>query len=290
MKSCPSIDFLQYFRSISSDKEFLLDWKRFFDNLGLNGTRWQWRIMRWERNLKDLRHGRLDTAGGSPVTNALIFLNLLFFTLMIFQGVAAGQGMRPLLNPDTYLLVHAGGQYWPLVYQGQWWRCITYAFTHAGLIHIGFNMVVLYQVGPLVEAEIGPAPYLVLYTATAFTATLLGLYWHPMVVVIGASGALFGLIGFAVSYNHRIGGPTAIAQRNFMFRWAVYAFIFGLLVGADNAGHLGGAAGGAILGMVMPLGLRRRRFVTRLLNLLGLACAALILVSLGMLVMSWFNA
>ena len=219
-----------------------MDWKRFFDPLGLNGTRWQWRIMRWERRFRDLRHGRLDTAGGSPVTKALIFLNLLFFTLMILQGVKNGQGLRPLLNPDVSLLVHAGGQFWPLVLQeGQWWRCVTYAFTHAGLIHIGFNMVVLYQVGPLVEDEIGPAPYLLLYTATALTATLLGLFWHPMVPVVGASGALFGLIGFAVSYYHRVGGPMAIAQRNFMFRWAVYALVFGLLVGADNAGHLGGA-------------------------------------------------
>ncbi len=132
---------------------------------------------------------------------------------------------------------------------GQWWRCITYAYTHGGIIHIGFNMLVLYQVGPLIESELGAARYLVLYTLTALTATGLGYLWHPMVPVVGASGSLFGLIGFAVAWYHRM-GPSGHHIRNFMFRWAAFAFIFGLVVGADNAGHLGGGLGGALLGLV----------------------------------------
>lgn len=267
-----------------------MDWKTFFDRLGMNGTRWQWRIMRWERSVKRVFRGGTIEAPFS-VTRILIFINLIFFSLMVLQGAAAGRGIRPLLNPDTRLLIHAGAQYWPLVLgYGQWWRCLSYAFTHAGIIHIGFNMVVLYQVGPLVEAEIGKARYLFLYTLTALTATVAGYLWHPVTPVVGASGALFGLIGFAVAYYHRMGDPIAIQRRNFMFQWAIFAFIFGLLVGADNAGHLGGGLGGLALGLILPIKGRLLRNTNTLFNILGLLSAAAIAVSLGMLVVSWFGA
>jgi membrane associated rhomboid family serine protease len=182
-------------------KERPLNTLPFIDYLA--NPRWQWRVQRWQRKARsffdDVRNpGR----GSGALTKSLIFLNLIFFTLMILQGTAAGLGMRPLLNPDPYLLIHAGAQYWPLVLvEGEWWRCITYAFTHGGLIHLAFNMVVLYQVGPLLEFEVGAGRYLFLYTLTALTATIAGYFWHPAVPVVGASGSLFGLIGFAVVYT-----------------------------------------------------------------------------------------
>ncbi len=254
-----------------------------------NTTQWRWRRLRWQRQFDDLLHGRIDSSGLS-VTRVLIATNILFFLAMVVQGMAAGQGLGPLFSPDPYLLVHAGAQYWPLVlYQGEWWRCVTYAYTHGGLIHIGFNMLVLYQVGPLIESELGAARYLVLYTITALVATSFGYLWHPMIVVVGASGSLFGLIGFAVTWYHRMGTPGHHI-RNFMFRWAAFAFIFGLLVGADNAAHLGGGLGGALLGLVIPLGVRGRRTLAPLFNILALLCLVATLASLGLLVASWFTA
>jgi rhomboid protease GluP len=266
-----------------------LDWKRLFDRLGMDGTRWQWRIMRWERTLKRLSRG--DQMPGSPtvtVTSALILINVALFSLMMLWGTRV-QGLPPLLNPGGQLLVQFGAQYWPLVvYEGQWWRCLTYAFTHGGLIHLGFNMVVLYQVGPMLEFAIGPARFLVLYTITALVATAAGYLWHPMALVVGASGSLFGLIGFAVAYFHRIGSQVAIQQRNFMFQWAVMAFVFGFLLGADNAAHLGGAVSGGLFGLVVPLSVRRERRLAPLFNTLALLSALAIAASLGMMVRFWF--
>jgi len=254
-----------------------------------NSTQWRWRRLRWQRQFDDLLHGR-TSADGVSVTRLLIATNILFFLAMVVQGMAAGQGFAPLLNPDPYLLVHGGAQYWPLVlYQGEWWRCLTYAYTHGGLIHIGFNMVVLYQIGPLLESELGAPRFIVLYTLTALTATGLGYLWHPMVPVVGASGSLFGLIGFAVTWYHRMGTPGHHI-RNIMLRWAVFAFVFGLVVGADNAGHLGGALGGALLGLVLPLGVRGRRTLAPLFNGLALLCLAATVGSLALLVVSWFRA
>ncbi|MFA5514843.1 MAG: rhomboid family intramembrane serine protease [Desulfuromonadales bacterium] len=258
--------------------------------MNFDNSRWSWRRRRWQRQLNGLLSGlRHPTRDGYSITHILIFLNLIFFTAMVLQGTAAGRGFRPLLNPDTALLVHAGGQYWPWVFsEGQWWRCITYAFMHGGLIHLAFNMVVLYQVGPLLEFETGKARFIFLYVFTALTGTAAGYFWHPMVPVVGASGSLFGLIGFAAAFYHRMGDSIALQRRNFMLQWAAYAFIFGLLVGADNAGHLGGALGGVVIGLMLPIRGSLLRRTDPLFNLFGLLSAAAIVLSLGLLVVSWF--
>lgn len=269
-----------------------MDWKTFFDRLGMNGTRWQWRIMKWERNLQDLRQGNL-VAGSWSATKVLIATNLALYAIMVLQGLVSGLGLASLVRPGGYLLVHFGAQYWPLVLvENEWWRCITYAFAHGGLIHLAFNMMVLYQIGPMIEEEIGTVRFFILYILTALTATAAGLAWQVLslrqwVTVVGASGSLFGLIGFAISYFHRVGGAMAHNYRNVMLRWAVIAFLFGLLVGADNAGHLGGALGGLLLGLVLPLGIRGRQTLRPFFNGLGAICLLLTIASLLAMMSGW---
>lgn len=266
-----------------------MDWKPIFDRLGMNGTRWQWRMMRWERQLRTVFRAPVQ-GGGLSLIKLLIGLNLLFFAIMLAWGVAAGFGLSAALAPTTNLLIHTGAQFWPLVLQnGEWWRCLTYAFNHGGIIHLAFNMVALYQVGPLVEFEIGRSRFLVLYLLTAITATLAGYFWHPLVTVVGASGSLFGLIGFAAAWFHRLGDGQSLELRNFMLRWAAFAFIFGLLVGADNAAHLGGAAGGAVLGFLLPTNSWARRKYDTLFNILAGCSGAALALSFVLLVSSWFR-
>jgi rhomboid protease GluP len=260
------------------------------EKLGFNSTRWQWRLRRWERSSQNfLRSLRNPSQSGLSLIKIIIFTNIVLFAAMVLQGAVVGMGLRPLLSPDTYLLIHAGAQYWPLVLSdGEWWRCITYAFTHGGLIHLGFNMLVLYQIGPLIEFETGRARFIFLYILAALTATGAGYFWHPMTPVVGASGSLFGLIGFAVAYYHRMGDAIALQRRNFMFQWAIFAFVFGLVIGADNAGHLGGAAGGALFGLLLPIRGPLLRRTDGLFNLLGVVSGAAVVVSLGILLISWF--
>ncbi len=256
-----------------------MDWKNFFDRLGMNGTRWQWRIIKWERQLKQLQSGDL-TSFDFSVHRLILYLNLVLFSLMVIHGALAGYGFGGLFSPPVQLSLTWGGQFWPAVTQyGQWWRCLTYAYSHGGLIHLGFNMMVLYQVGPMVERELGPGRFMVLYTATAITATLAGLFWHASTPVVGASGSLFGLIGFSIIYFHRV-GPAGLQVRNFMLQWALFAFVFGLVIGADNAGHFGGAAGGALIGLLLPPKGLFRPHLNRLWNGLGLACAIATLLAL----------
>ncbi|MEE4254199.1 MAG: rhomboid family intramembrane serine protease [Desulfuromusa sp.] len=225
---------------------------------------------------------------GNSLVQILIYANLILFTLMVLHGTVLGLGMQAILHPSPRLLVHWGAQYWPLVLDsGEWWRCITYAFTHGGLIHLGFNMVVLYQVGPLLESEIGSSRLLTVYIFTALVATLAGLLWHPVTVVVGASGSIFGLIGFSISYYHRVGGGIGIQRRNFMFQWAVMAFIFGFIVGADNAAHLGGAIAGAALGWFMPVSIRNQRKTEKLFKGIAIFCTLITIVSIAFIPISW---
>lgn len=231
---------------------------------------------------------RRNSLHGHSLVQILIYVNLALFTLMVLHGTILGLKIGVIFNPPTQLLLHWGGQYWPLVVQqDQWWRCITYAYTHGGLIHIGFNMMVLYQVGPMLEGELGWHRLFTIYTLCGLVATFAGYLWHPMVPVVGASGAVFGMIGFSVSYFHRMGGAVAHQQRNFMFQWAVMAFIFGLMLGADNAAHLGGMLTGAAFGWIVPTSIRGQRKTESLFKNLGWACVMLTAVSIIAIPFSW---
>jgi rhomboid protease GluP len=225
----------------------------------------------------------------NSLVQILIYTNLILFTLMVLHGTILGFGMQAIMRPSTGLMVHWGGQYWPLVLDNnEWWRCITYAFTHGGLIHLGFNMIVLYQIGPLLESEIGWTRLMTVYTFSTIIATLAGLIWHPVTVVIGASGAIFGLIGFSISYYHRSGGAIGFQRRNFMFQWALMAFIFGFIVpDADNAAHLGGVVTGAVLGWFMPINIRDKRKTEGLFNKIAIFCTIITIVSIAFIPISW---
>lgn len=200
-----------------------------------------------------------NTLRGNSLVQILIYANLILFTLMVLHGTISGLGMRAIFNPPAQLLVHWGAQFWPYTLNGEIWRCLSYAYTHGGIVHIGFNMMVLYQIGPMIESEVGWPRFFVIYSTTAIFATLAGYILHPQIVVVGASGALFGIFGFAVCYYHRLGGSIGIQRRNFLFQWIVIALIFGFVLGADNAAHVGGLLSGAVFGWLTPTSIRGQR-------------------------------
>jgi rhomboid protease GluP len=184
--------------------------------------------------------------GVSPVTAALTTVIVLNFLLQVMST-----GGSALLSPGLESLVRAGALDSRLVAAGEWWRLLTCVFVHIGLIHILFNLYALLSVSSFLEAEIGPARYLSLFLLSGLGGSVASFLLHTRVVSAGASGAIFGLIGFAIPYFRRQGSSRARDIRTFMLRWAVYAFIFGLFVGADNFAHAGGFAAGFLLGSVM---------------------------------------
>lgn len=163
---------------------------------------------------------------------------------------------------------------------GQYWRLWTYAFLHGGLMHIAFNIWALLYIAPRVREIFGTNKALVVYVVTGVLAGAASLAWavltgHDM-VSIGASGSLCGFIGLMMVWGHLDKTMVGIRFRNAMARWVVYIVIFGFVVGADHAAHIGGLVAGGIMAMLIEPNLRRGDATPwRMAGLAaGLACAA----------------
>jgi len=142
------------------------------------------------------------------------------------------------------------------VADGEWWRIITSAFFHLGLIHLAFNMYVLHLYGQLVERMYGPIEYAVIYLLCAAGGSVLTILVDPGQFAAGASGAIFGLVGmlFVVSRRHHaVLGREARTVVAGIGSYLVFLLLFTFLVpGISWTGHLGGLAVGGLLGLLLP--------------------------------------
>lgn len=138
------------------------------------------------------------------------------------------------------------------VFGGQWWRLITAGFLHGNLMHIGFNMWALMDVGRHAEEVYGSKRMVVIYIASTVGGFLLSMLRGTMLTV-GASAGLFGLIGamIALGLRHKW-SAEASAIKAFYLRWAIYGLLWGLLpfFRVDNAAHIGGLLTGLAVGYV----------------------------------------
>jgi rhomboid protease GluP len=132
------------------------------------------------------------------------------------------------------------------------WRLFTYTCLHGNLFHIGFNMLALIQIGPLVARTFGFSRTLFIWVASGATAIILPALIFPTHLTVGASGAVFGLIGVAMVFGHRIGTPQGLFIRNKMIEWTVFCTLFGMMLGGvAHSAHFGGLIGGGLLSFVI---------------------------------------
>ncbi len=128
--------------------------------------------------------------------------------------------------------------------QHEWYRLVTAGFLHGGLLHIGMNSWVLFDLGAQVEELFGPARMIAIY----FTATVCGFlasaWFRPLTPSVGSSAGIMGLIGAMIALGVRNKSSMGQAIRAHYIRWAVYGLLFGLLPGIDNIAHVGGIAAG----------------------------------------------
>jgi rhomboid protease GluP len=187
-----------------------------------------------------------------PMTGLLILGNLILFVLEY-----AVSGTSPMTNlmasPSQAAMIRLGASL-PLPYVvglHEYWRWVTACFLHGGLLHIGFNMWALYDIGPLVESFYGGAKYLFLYMATGVIGYMVSSWFGYL--SLGASGAIFGLLGVMIAYGVKRSHTAAGQQlRSVAMRWAIYALILAFVIpGVDNAAHIGGLASGFGLGMLV---------------------------------------
>ena len=210
----------------------------------------------------------------APEWHPVAAMLLLACTAVLGVGIFLF-GPAETLLPDTEVLRALGALVPAAVMRGEWHQLITWGFMHIGPIHYIFNMLSLSQVGPFLEKEIGSLRLLVVYVVVLAAAGLIDVAVRgPVPVTIaGASGAIFGLIGFGAAYGHRRGGAGR-TLRDFFLHWAAYGFVFGLAVGADNIAHAGGFAAGAVLGILIEWETRTGRRNTAAWAAAALACTA----------------
>ncbi len=184
-------------------------------------------------------------------TTALILLinaGLYVATAVYAQQSGRGGGFMDL---DSYTLFFFGAKLRSAILGGQWWRLITAGFLHGGLLHIGMNSWVLFDLGARVEESFGTARFLVIYFITGITGYLASMWWNPGLSV-GASASLCGLIGAMIALGTKSNSLADRAQRAAYVQWAIYILVLGFLVPqVDNAAHIGGLAGGFCLGYVI---------------------------------------
>jgi len=182
---------------------------------------------------------------------------IMYTNLAIFLGLVLISGQ--VMWFPAQLLAEMGANFGPWTSDGQWWRLWSSLFLHGGLLHLLFNLLVLANIGILLEPWLGHVRFTVLYLVTGGIASWTSLTMNMSVVSVGASGAVFGLYGFflALLLLNRL-GPAA--RQQYLGGTAVFIGI-NLVLGftvpvVDNAAHLGGLIAGFVFGLV-PGGGRR---------------------------------
>jgi membrane associated rhomboid family serine protease len=181
-------------------------------------------------------------------THVIVGINVAVFIGMVFSGASP-------LNPTREALLRWGANWGPLSLGAQPWRMLTSNYVHIGIIHLAFNMWCLWNLGQLAERVLGRLNYVVLYTFCGLAGSLASLWWHPMTVGAGASGAIFGLAGAAIAVFYLGHLPIAkVAIQGTMrslLTFVGYNLFFGLTPGIDNSAHIGGLVAGLAMGAAL---------------------------------------
>ena len=230
-------------------------------------------VQKVTRSLTRVSAGRVN-----PVTMTLIFVNVLVFAAELAAGGnLSGTGNwiynhGALFAAGAYvpggigtLPAHATAPGYHLVgvANGEWWRLLTAAFLHYGPLHLAINMYSLYFAGTLLEQIIGSWRFTLLYFGSGIAGSAGALWLSPNAVTVGASGAIFGILGGLLVLErqgviHSGGQILGLIILNLVFTFAVS----GISVG----GHLGGLVAGIVL-MLLLLHFRRSALLSTVATL-----------------------
>lgn len=210
------------------------------------------------------------TAAGAPINERPIV------TMVLIGLCAVVFGYEYLVGIDQ--AASAWGMYPPsIALDGETYRLLTSAFLHGSLLHIGFNMFVLWTIGPQVERILGHLRFLVLYLLAGLGGAVASFVFSPpLTVSVGASGAIFGVMGALVVAGQRLGYDV----RQVLILIGVNIAI-GFLPGGgiDWRAHLGGLVVGGAVAAVMVHAPRSGRVLWQLLGCLAIL-GALVLVTI----------
>jgi membrane associated rhomboid family serine protease len=210
-----------------------------------------------------------DVHADPTVTYVLIAVNVLMFIGSSAGGSAFGGGGGGAVFRDLAL-------WGPAVdIANEYYRLITSGFLHSGIIHLGFNMYILYWLGTMLEPSLGHVRFVALYFASLLSGSFGALLLSPTAFTVGASGAVFGLMGAAFVFQRQRGidpmrsgiGPLILLNLALGF----------VIPNISVGGHLGGLIGGALAAFAMEqLGARRRGLLLPVLACVAVGALAFV--------------
>lgn len=201
-------------------------------------------------------------AGGAvrPGRENVVTMTMIAINVLAFVGTLATGGNNGTLNQWGAMLSLSSfspesGELLTGVADGAWWRPITSAFLHFGVLHLLLNMYALYLFGPLAERSLGTLRYVLTYLTLAVGSSVV-VYWFSdeRALTAGASGVVFGLFGFVLVLMLKLGQDV----RGLLVLLAINAFI-SLQGGISWQAHLGGFVTGVLLAGVLAVAPRRVR-------------------------------
>ena len=216
----------------------------------------------------------LASSNNAVVTTALVAMNVAIY---VVSSIGAGLSEPSFQVQVDYALIGEGLTSTGLigVAHGEWYRLITGGFLHGSLLHLGFNMYVLWILGRQLEPALGRVGFAAVYFTSMLAGSLGVMLIEPDALTVGASGAVFGLFGYAVVAQYVRGinpmqtGLGAIILINLAFTF--------LVPGISIGGHVGGLIGGFAAGLLHDV-VRRRLGAPAWVGIamvaaLGVACA-----------------
>jgi rhomboid protease GluP len=245
------------------------------------------KICQWCRQYEAAQRGEIVDETPQPVmtapwarrrefpislTQILLGINVAVYLAMALASGSvvdfAGLDLRPW-----------GANIGPYTIAGQWWRLFTYMFVHGGILHIGFNMWCLWDLGALCESLYGASTYAGIYLITGVGAGVASVAWNPLVASVGASGAIFGLAGALIASFYlgefNLPGMAIKGTLTSLLIFAAFNIFFGTVMsGVDNAAHFGGLGVGLILGALIAKLAPQRGHVLRRVVVLGIVALA----------------
>jgi membrane associated rhomboid family serine protease len=176
-------------------------------------------------------------SGQAPITRLLIAINIVIYLITVVQGAGG------LNNPGGHLFFQ-WVLYGPAVPHGGWYRLVTAMFLHASILHIAFNMYVLWAIGTPVEQYLGRIRYIGLYFVSGLAGSAGGLLQAPHTPILGASGAIFGILGAMLIIEWQVTGRLAGQAASLIAINLVISFV---IPNISWGGHVGGLIGGILI-------------------------------------------
>jgi membrane associated rhomboid family serine protease len=214
---------------------------------------------------------------GPFVTQALIAINVGVYILQLAMGAGFNANSGWIYEKGVLVsraCTDASCTKIIGVSEGEWWRLITAAFLHYGPLHLGLNMLVLWFIGPALEEYLGHGRYALLYLVSGLAGSAGALLWSPNALTVGASGAIWGIMGAALIFEWRkiyVFGGQALGLVVFNL-----AITF-LIPGISRGGHIGGLVGGAAAALAFVYLRRSPTLATLGVAAVGAASVALAL-------------